>query len=328
MSDKYSACKILVLMYHRITVAETDPWGICVSPENFEQHLQVLKNGFNVISTRELLQQVSAKKIIKNAVCITFDDGYTDNFTHAKPLLQNYNCPATFFITSGVTGQQKQFWWDELENMLLHIKHLPAFLSIKTGIEIFEHHLVEPVITIEMFRLHQQWKYYEEPPTDRCSLYIKLWERMLLLSHKEINKVMGTLRRWASASISENDQDFPMNNFQLKELSMERLFLLGIHTMTHPDLSTKKSFCQLREINGSKLDLKKNYGIKSNMLAYPFGKYNELTIDVVSRLNITACFTTEQKFVSAEADVKMLGRFQVFDWNGAFFKKQIIAWFS
>ena len=328
MSDKYSASKILVLMYHRIAVAETDPWGLCVSPQNFEQHLQVLKNGFNVISTRELLQQVSAKKIIQDAVCITFDDGYTDNFTHAKPLLQNYNCPATFFITTGVTGRQKQFWWDELLNVLLHIKHLPAFLSIKTGTEVFEHHLVEPVLTIKMYRLHKQWKYYEEPPTDRCSLYLKLWERMLLLSCKKINTVMDTLRTWASAGISKNDQDFPMNDFQLKELSIERLFLLGIHTITHPDLSTKNRFSQLKEINGSKSDLEKNYGIKVNMLAYPFGRYNGLTIDVVSRLKITGCFTTEQKSVSAEADVKMLGRFQVFDWNGEFFEKQIIAWFS
>ena len=142
MANKIKAAKILVLMYHRVAVAKTDPWGLCVSPENFDQHLQVLKSGFNVISTLELLQQVSTKKIIKDAVCITFDDGYADNFTYAKPLLLRYNCPATFFITTGVTHQQKQFWWDELGNVLLSSKHLPAFLSIKIGREMFEHTLL------------------------------------------------------------------------------------------------------------------------------------------------------------------------------------------
>ena len=326
MADKNVDTKILVLMYHRVAVAETDPWGLCVSPENFRQHLQVLKNGFNVISTLELLQQVSAKKIIQNAVCITFDDGYTDNFLHAKPLLQHYNCPATFFISTGLTGKQKQFWWDELGYVLLQTKNLPAYLSIKIGAQIFEHHLVEPVITIEMARLHQQWKYYETPPTDRCVLYLKIWELLLPLCSVEINLFMDTLRAWSSAYILEADQSFPMNDFQLKQLSIDRLFLLGIHTITHPDLSSIKSSIQLKEIKGSKDNLEKKYGIKTNMVAYPYGRYNKETVDVVSRLQIDACFTTEQESVNADTDLNMLGRFQVFDWSGEVFKKQILAW--
>ena len=326
MADKNSSPKIVVLMYHRIDIAETDPWGLCVSPENFEQHLQVLKSEFNVIGTEELLRQVSAKRIIRNAVCITFDDGYADNFIHAKPLLQKYNCPATFFITTGLIGQQKQFWWDELGNMLLQTKQLPAFLSFKTGNEIFEHHLSEPLLTTEMRRLHKQWKYHEEPPTDRCKLYLKIWERLVPLSYDEIITVMGTLKKWVSANLLEDKRSFPMNDFQLNQLKVDPLFSFGMHTITHPDLSTKKSISQLKEIDRSKYALEKNYGIKTNMLAYPYGRYNQSTIDVVCRLKIAACFTTDQETVNADTDMKMLGRFQAFNWKGEFFKKQIGGW--
>lgn len=326
MADKNSSPKIVVLMYHRIDIAETDPWGLCVSPENFEQHLQVLKSEFNVIGTEELLRQVSAARIIRNAVCITFDDGYADNFIHAKPLLQKYNCPATFFITTGLIGQQKQFWWDELGNMLLQTKQLPAFLSFKTGNEIFEHHLSEPLLTTEMRLLHKQWKYHEEPPTDRCELYLKIWERLVVLSYEEIITVMGTLKKWVSADLLEDKRSFPMNDFQLNQLKVDPLFSLGMHTITHPDLSTKKNLSQLKEIDGSKYALEKNYGIKTNMLAYPYGRYNQSTIDVVCRLKITACFTTDQETVNADTDMKMLGRFQAFNWKGEFFKNQISGW--
>lgn len=326
MADKNSSPKIVVLMYHRIDIAETDPWGLCVSPENFEQHLQVLKSEFNVIGTEELLRQVSAKRIIRNAVCITFDDGYADNFIHAKPLLQKYNCPATFFITTGLIGQQKQFWWDELGNMLLQTKQLPAFLSFKTGNEIFEHHLSEPLLTTEMRLLHKQWKYHEEPPTDRCELYLKVWERLVPLSYEEIITVMGTLKKWVSADLLEDKRSFPMNDFQLNQLKVDPLFSLGMHTITHPDLSTKKSLSQLKEIDGSKYALEKNYRIKTNMLAYPYGRYNQSTIDVVCRLKIDACFTTDQETVNADTDMKMLGRFQAFNWKGEFFKNQISGW--
>jgi hypothetical protein len=237
IADQSSGAKVVVLMYHRIAVAETDPWGLCVSPENFEQHLQVLNSGFNMISCRELLHQVSAKKIVENAVCITFDDGYTDNFIHAKALLQKYNCPATFFITTGVTGNQRQFWWDELGNVLLHTKNLPPFLSIKIGNDIFEHRISEPVLTTEMYMLHKQWKYYEAPPTGRSELYLKMWESLLPLSCKEINTVMDTLKEWTPANLLEDNQSLPMGDFQLKQLQFDKLFSLGcipLRTLTYP----------------------------------------------------------------------------------------------
>lgn len=326
MVDKNSAAKIVVLMYHRVAVTETDPWGLCISPENFEQHLQVLRSEFNLISTEELLQQVSVKKIIQNAVCITFDDGYADNFINAKRLLQKYNCPATFFVTTGLIGQQKQFWWDELENVLLHTKHLPAFLSLKIRNEIIEHHLSEPLLTTKMHQLHKQWHYHEEPPTERCLLYIKIWELLLPLSYKEINTIMCTLKKWVSEDLPEHNQSFPMNDFQLKQLEADRLFSLGMHTNTHTDLSTKNSLNQMKEIDGSKYILEKDYNKKANMLAYPYGKFNQLTIDVVQRLKIDACFTTNQETVNADADVTRLGRFQVFNWNREVFKNHLSKW--
>jgi peptidoglycan/xylan/chitin deacetylase (PgdA/CDA1 family) len=323
MVDKNNSPKIVVLMYHRIDMAETDPWGLCVSPKNFEQHLQVLKDGFNIISTEELLRQVSAKKIIQNAVCITFDDGYADNFIDAKPLLQRYNCPATFFITTGSIGQQKQFWWDELGNIFLQTQHLPEFLSLKIRNETFEHLLSENLLTAEMRRLHKRWKYHQKPPTERCILYLKIWERLLPLSSDEINTVMSSLKKWAWSEHLKNNLSFPMTDLQLKQLKLDPLFSLGTHTITHPDLSTKNELIQFEEIDGSNHTLEKDYGIKTNMLSYPHGRYNKLTIDIVTRLSISACFTTDQKAVNADSDVKLLGRFQAFNWTGKVFKNQL-----
>jgi hypothetical protein len=40
----------IVLMYHRISTGEADPWQLGVSPEHFEQHLQVLQRSVDVVS--------------------------------------------------------------------------------------------------------------------------------------------------------------------------------------------------------------------------------------------------------------------------------------
>ncbi len=91
---------VLVLMYHRVNRLRPDPWDSCVSPEHFEQHLQVIRS--IPIPTR-----------------ITLDDGYADNYTTAKPLLERYDLPATIFVTSGAVDSRHEMWWDELDRRFL-----------------------------------------------------------------------------------------------------------------------------------------------------------------------------------------------------------------
>ena len=52
-------------------------------------------------------------------MAITFDDGYADNAKLAGPILEGLGMPATFFITAGVVGSGREFWWDRLANLLL-----------------------------------------------------------------------------------------------------------------------------------------------------------------------------------------------------------------
>src|SRR5690606_1573250 len=115
----------LVLMYHRIASPSIDPWQLSVSAENFEQHLQVLQKSNRVVSLSQLVHHRHNNLCRKNKIAITFDDGYLDNFTVAKPLLEKYGLPATFFITSCNLDGQKEFWWDELGRIILQTPELP-----------------------------------------------------------------------------------------------------------------------------------------------------------------------------------------------------------
>ena len=115
--------KIIALLYHRIDTTETDPWNICVSPDRFEEQVKFLKDNFNVISTDELINQVTKRSIKNNSICLTFDDGYADNYVYVKPILEKYNCPATFFISTVFINQRPSSCWDELEFILLVLYH-------------------------------------------------------------------------------------------------------------------------------------------------------------------------------------------------------------
>jgi len=313
-------------MYHRIADLPADPWQLAVSPMNFEQHLQVLQEKYKLISSADLLTQLSRKAIESNTVCITFDDGYSDNFLAAKPLLEKYESPATFFISTQYVEQQKSFWWDELERIILNSKRLPSILSITIAKELFIFQLEnDDVLTDELREKQKAWVWTEKPPTRRCELYLALHRRLKPLPYNELQSIIREIKSW-----SEYDkifkEDLPMTNQQLKDIAIKSLFDVGLHTARHSALPFHNREMQFKEIADNEQSLKDNCENFTRLLAYPFGAYNEATISVVKEQKLNAAFTTIENPITNGSDQYQLGRFQVKNWDGKEFERRISNW--
>jgi peptidoglycan/xylan/chitin deacetylase (PgdA/CDA1 family) len=95
---------ISVLLYHRVSDAFRD--GVTIGVEQFDKQLEFLKNNYDVRSLRSLVNGDESIDGNHDIVCITFDDGYLDNYTNAAPLLVKHGLSATFFVsTDNVTNQ-------------------------------------------------------------------------------------------------------------------------------------------------------------------------------------------------------------------------------
>ncbi len=104
---------VIVLVYHRIGSTAHDPDNLVVSPARFAEQLDVLKRWGVGIPTRDLPALLAQRRFPRRGYAITFDDGYVDNLTCAKPLLEKAATPATVFVSSGFTSTGKPFPWDE-----------------------------------------------------------------------------------------------------------------------------------------------------------------------------------------------------------------------
>jgi len=100
----------LILMYHRVAIADSDPLELCVAPERFEKQLELLRSVSRIVPLREITRARSNGP----TVAITFDDGYADNALAAAPLLEAHDAPATVFVVAGAVGSGRAFWWDRL----------------------------------------------------------------------------------------------------------------------------------------------------------------------------------------------------------------------
>jgi peptidoglycan/xylan/chitin deacetylase (PgdA/CDA1 family) len=102
----------LILGYHRVAEARHDPGAMCVSPRHFAEQLAVVRDCARPVSLRQLLAMLDNGRLPRRLVALTFDDGYADNLSHAWPLLDQYEVPATLFVATGYIGGRSFDWED------------------------------------------------------------------------------------------------------------------------------------------------------------------------------------------------------------------------
>jgi peptidoglycan/xylan/chitin deacetylase (PgdA/CDA1 family) len=314
-------------MYHRIAELKHDPWQLAVTPDNFEQQLNVLRRIGKLVSVKELVASLHKRTIPDGSICITFDDGYRDNYFSAKPLLEKYKFPATFFIPTYYIDRDQHFWWDELENILLDYPELPTKFSLSVEGNLLEFNLEEDArLTADMEKKHSAWAWPEPPPTRRCELYLALWEKLKPLSFDELQLKLYEIKQWVLFREPAVKEGLPMTLEQLNELTTHQLIDLGLHTHTHPALPCHSEAVQLSEISTNSKYFENIDAKILNTIAYPYGNFNAVTLSVVKKLQLNAAFTTTAKIVSNLSDPYQIGRFQVGNWNGIEFEKSLLNW--
>jgi peptidoglycan/xylan/chitin deacetylase (PgdA/CDA1 family) len=134
------------------------------------------------------------------------------------------------------------------------------------------------------------------------------------------------LKQWSSFASTIDKSNFPMSEDQLHSIIAHPLFDMGIHTVTHPALSYHGKQYQCNEISSCKKELEALSGQRVNVIAYPYGIYNEDTIEVVKELGVEIGFTTQSSAVQSTDHPLKLARYHVKNWNGDEFKKRLRLW--
>lgn len=101
----------VITTFHRIHDAE-DARGLSVTRDMFDQCCRFFRAYFHVVPLGELVTRLERRQAVDGCLAITFDDGYLDNYEHARPVLEAHALPATFFVVSRWMDSDAWPWWD------------------------------------------------------------------------------------------------------------------------------------------------------------------------------------------------------------------------
>ena len=321
----------LILLYHRVTTLAIDSQRLAVAPEHFADHLEILARSWRPMMLSELVAGARDKTLPGRAVAVTLDDGYADNAEHAVPLLERFGIPATLFVTTSQVGGEDEFWWDELERLLLTPGVLPETLELRIGKSSCSWHLgPDRAYTVDDVRRHQGWNIEcRFDPTRRHRIYRELHLRLRRLPHED--RTDALLQLWNAAADTRRPREThrPIGHDDLQRLARGGLIEIGAHTVTHSRLAGLPLATQRREIRESRASLEAMTGSVVSRFAYPFGDradYTLETVRLVREAGFAGACSVSGGLVDWRSDPFKLPRALVRNWDADAFADRLETW--
>lgn len=294
--EKYPRSGPSILLYHRITEERFDPWSLAVSPTHFADQMEWIAKHRTVLSLAEFASRNLEGSLPANATAITFDDGYACNAHVAAPVLRRLGLPATIFLPAAIIEAGRQFWWDELQDIV--IDHPESTLSLDG----------EPVAIGPKNAADAAWPPGEPPRTDRQRAFLTLWSR---LRTRTIQGLASALTELSGKRERRSHQTLkrPMTIEEIRSVAAPIEF--GSHALTHRSLPALNVADRTKEISESLGRCEALAGYRPRSFAYPFGDADADSIRLVGESGFECACITGERSVSPNSNVYALPRIGV-----------------
>ena len=257
----------IVFGLHRVLPVEEmsdcyNPY-LTVTPESFDAFLGWLKQCYRIVSVPELLSSAAP------VCCLTFDDGWEDNFRVAFPILQEHGASATIFLATGLIDTDAMLPEERLWRVWQSASRQDRLPEVSRTMDAGE--------TISYSEAQRRFK--QTPTVSKIALLTRL-EQALSPDKPKRRSFMtwDQIRIMRSAGI-----DF------------------GSHSVLHTGLGAEQDSVIRQELSGSFQLLRDQISSDPKYLAYPNGLYDDRVIRLAQETGYEAAFTTLRGRVKANA---------------------------
>jgi peptidoglycan/xylan/chitin deacetylase (PgdA/CDA1 family) len=266
---------VAILMYHSV---QSDPiqyidslGGIIHSESTFCQQMHMLARDYHPISLDELTNKIRVgEPLSRRSVVVTFDDGYSDNYEVALPILNKFGIPAAFYATV-----------DCIENQMLPWPSRLRWTFRKTTLAAWTD-----------FR-GKAWNLADASTREKA--YLAACDDCCRFSGKMQDEFVHRCERELAAAVPSSLGSLMMSADQLKGL-LRHGHIVGSHTMTHPNMAQIEREDAQTELSQSKRRLESQLNVSIKHFSYPCPAlsphWSEQTVEQCRALGYNSAVTT------------------------------------
>ncbi|SRR6266516_744022 len=291
-NSKWRRERLLILAYHGVSLSDEHLWNGShfISADVFRTRLQLFKESRCVVlPLGEALERLHANDLPDRAVAITFDDGTSDFYTKAFPLLEEFELPVTLYLTTFYSHYQKPVF-DLICSYLLW-KGRGGTLDLKK-------------ITGRDLRLELR----EGESRDTANSEIRAFAREQKLSAEEKDALAASLAAHLNVDYDTLLEQRIMHLLKPEEVT--QLAAAGVdvqlHTHRHRTPMDVKLF--LREIEDNRTSIQEMTGRQPSHFCYPSGIYDVRFLPWLQQAGIVSATTCEPGFASRGSNQLLLPR--------------------
>ncbi|GAC1381067.1 MAG: hypothetical protein NVSMB33_07550 [Ktedonobacteraceae bacterium] len=282
---------LVILNYHR--AADGD----------LRRHLLYLKRHYRVLHLEAALEELYApyksgpqRRDRRTALVLTFDDGYSDNYTYGFLLAKELHVPITIFLVPGYIENGQRFWWQEPEYLLRHAQVDETTL---------EGH------TYSLRKLAER-KALAQAIDARVRHATTVTEReKFLTTVRELLKVQEE----ASCTTVHERATLPLSWAEVRKMEESGWVSFGAHTMHHPILAYLTDPAEVDyEVKECRRVLEQQLGHPVRSFAYPVGQpehIGEQGLRAVHEAEYNWAVTAVYGFNSSQSNPHLLWRIDV-----------------
>lgn len=291
---------LTIVAYHYVRPLKNSPYPEIKGLELdlFKEQLAYIEKYYVVVRMEEVFAAVQGRTILpRNALLLTFDDGYRDHYEHVFPLLLERGWQGSFFpVLKATLGEE-----------VLNVNRIHFLLAVVEEKEILVKEILDFVETSrEEYDLETGQSYYSRlaKPNRWDSGDVIFIKRML---QRELPEELRTelAKRLFARFFSEGERVFARKLYlsmdQLKEMRAAGMFI-GSHGYNHFWLNSLSPQSQEDEIEESLAFLTSLGCSKQNwVMCYPFGAYDDVTLRILKERGCVLGLTTEIGIVDIDS---------------------------
>lgn len=254
---------VRVLMYHRIGRLSGEFEGLDI--DVFRDHVAWLASRYTPIRPHELTDPRYQTRSKRPAVLLTFDDGYTDFYTNAYPILREYNVPALVFLPTEAVSDGGTIWPERLQCWIDRARAAGAYGALA-----------------DLFK------------PQYGDLIIKNRQVLKSMPDDERRVILDTIRTTLDSLGVDTHIDRQMMTWS--QINSTRPFIeYGAHTHTHPIVARMSPAEFKADMQRNCEHLERGLGERPTTFAWPNGRwedFSESALDTVKSFGFTQIFTT------------------------------------